>query len=259
MARGALSDIQEPAMDIGARLRSSREARGLSLAELAARTRVQPRILSAIERNDLSGIPPKPFGRGFVRGYAHEVGLDPDATVRDYFGQFAPEIPAEPPPAPAPPARVSGFGVAVAAVVLLLIVTILIGRNRAPGEGAHDAIGTSGTEAEALPAANTGTVAATPQDAANKTAPGSAPSSPLTIVLHADRNCWVTAHADGTRVVYRLLPAGAEETVRASREVRVRAGDAGALRIVVNGRDRGPFGANGEVRVERITPDTDRR
>ena len=88
-------------MDVGAHLRSSREAQGISLALLAARTRVQPRILTAIETNDLGGIPPKPYGRGFVRAYARELGLDPDRVVHDYFGQFpsAPvTVAATPPP-----------------------------------------------------------------------------------------------------------------------------------------------------------------
>jgi cytoskeletal protein RodZ len=247
-------------MDVGARLRSTREARGLSLGELAARTRVQHRILSAIEENDLGGIPPKPFGRGFVRTYAHEVGLDPEGTVRDYFGQFVPEAPPTPPPAPSPPLpRVGGFGVAIAAVVLVLIATFLVGRSaQPPRAGATDAIGTSGSGADAKRAASTAGVAASDEATANRTPAERPPSSPLTIVLHADRMCWVTAHADGTRVVYRLLPAGAEETVRAAREVRVRAGDAGALRLSVNGRDRGAFGADGEVRVARLTPESAR-
>src|SRR5262245_5979991 len=75
-------------MSIGAQLRTAREAKGLSLGAVAQRTRVQPRTLVAIELNDLTLLPPRPFGRGFVRAYAQEVDLDPDRTVRDYFAQF---------------------------------------------------------------------------------------------------------------------------------------------------------------------------
>ena len=84
--------------DIGAQLRSTREAQGLTLETMAHRTRVQPRFLTAIEENDLRSIPPKPFGRGFVRAYAREVGLDPERAVHDYFGQF-PAVVTETPPA----------------------------------------------------------------------------------------------------------------------------------------------------------------
>ena len=76
-------------MDIGTQLRNAREARGLTLDALSRSTRVQPRILSAIEQNDSMRLPPRPYGRGFVRAYASEVGLDPEGTVRDFFSQFA--------------------------------------------------------------------------------------------------------------------------------------------------------------------------
>lgn len=79
-------------MDVGARLRDAREARGLSLDAVSRSTRVQPRILSAIETNDSIALPPRPYGRGFVRAYASEVGLDPDGTVREFFSQFAPPV-----------------------------------------------------------------------------------------------------------------------------------------------------------------------
>src|SRR3982751_598698 len=92
-------------MSIGAQLRASRETRGLTVDAVARATRVQPRILAAIERDDVAGVPPRPFGRGFVKAYALEMGLDGDQVTRDYFAQFAP-----PPPVPdeiaIPPARV---------------------------------------------------------------------------------------------------------------------------------------------------------
>ena len=85
----------EAGMSIGAQLRASREARGLSIDAVAHTTRVQPRILAAIERDDVRAVPPRPFGRGFVKAYAREIGLDGDQTTRDYFAQFAPVVPAD--------------------------------------------------------------------------------------------------------------------------------------------------------------------
>ena len=80
-------------MNIGAQLRASRESKGLSIETVAHATRVQPRILSAIELNDVAAIPPRPFGRGFVRAYAREIGLDAESIVSAYFAQFAASAP----------------------------------------------------------------------------------------------------------------------------------------------------------------------
>ena len=85
---------REGVMNVGAQLRASREARGISIDALSHATRVQPRILAAIERNDVAAVPPRPFGRGFVRAYAQEIGLDPDGTAREYFAQFGTAAPA---------------------------------------------------------------------------------------------------------------------------------------------------------------------
>src|SRR6478609_6459322 len=107
-ARAVLCSIQAGeggGMSIGAQLRAAREARGLSLDAVSRTTRVQPRILAAIERDDVAAVPPRPFGRGFVRAYAEEMGLDGDQVTRDYFAQFAPPTPV-PDELATPPAHV---------------------------------------------------------------------------------------------------------------------------------------------------------
>jgi cytoskeleton protein RodZ len=72
----------------GARLRDARERRGMSLREIADATKISVGVLEALERNDISKLPGGIFGRGFVRSYASEVGLDPEATIQDFIAQF---------------------------------------------------------------------------------------------------------------------------------------------------------------------------
>src|SRR3954463_5264625 len=94
-------------MNIGARLQTSREQRGYSIADAAAALRIQPRYLIAIEHNDFGTLPPRPYGRGFVRAYAAHLGENPEQTVRDFFAQFSPPTPIAPvvDAAPARPKR----------------------------------------------------------------------------------------------------------------------------------------------------------
>ena len=44
--------------------------------------------LEALERNDIPRLPGGIFSRAFVRSYAIEVGLDPDATIQEFITQF---------------------------------------------------------------------------------------------------------------------------------------------------------------------------
>jgi cytoskeletal protein RodZ len=245
---------REGIMDTGARLRAAREALGLSLASLAQKTRVQPRIIAAIEHNDLQGIPPKPFGRGFVRAYAREVGLDPEQTVHDYFAQFPPALPdAVHPVATAEPwpARTSWLGAAGLIAIVLVTLAVLKG-------GAGESVDTAPPAPVGTAGGGTARAAESPKANGLIGRKEDAPvrQEGLAVVLIADRECWVTATADGERTLYQLLPAGGRHSMRADREIAIRAGDAGALRVAVNGRDTGPLGIDGQVRTVRIMPET---
>jgi transcriptional regulator with XRE-family HTH domain len=75
-------------MDVGEVLRQARLARGLTLEQVSAVTRVPEERLYAIERNNVLGMP-LVYVRGYVRAFAHEVGLDPDDLTERYIAQFA--------------------------------------------------------------------------------------------------------------------------------------------------------------------------
>jgi cytoskeleton protein RodZ len=74
--------------DFGAKLRAARERKGVSLRQIATATKISIAALEALERNDISRLPGGIFRRAFVRSYASEVGLDPEATIQDFIAQF---------------------------------------------------------------------------------------------------------------------------------------------------------------------------
>jgi cytoskeleton protein RodZ len=74
--------------DFGTMMRRAREARGISLRQIAAATKISVSALEALERNDILRLPGGIFSRAFVRAYAMEIGLDPEQTVRDFLAQF---------------------------------------------------------------------------------------------------------------------------------------------------------------------------
>jgi hypothetical protein len=246
-------------MSVGAQLRASREARGLSIDAVAHTTRVQARILAAIERDDLSAVPPPPFGRGFVRAYAREMGLDGDRTARDYFAQFAPA---------GAPSDLSGergetpgrgwllWPLAVVSVGVLAGVglALLTGRPEQGPGGAETPV----PQSSRPPAQPSNFTPAPGNDPSTETrgAGAPAPAANLTIVLTAMRPCWVAATADGRRVVYGTVVPGAPQTLSASDEIVIRVGDAGGLSWSVNGRESVLMGQTGEVRDVRVTPAT---
>lgn len=61
---------------VGARLRAAREARGISLHEIANTLKLGARQVEGLEKGDWQALPGHTFIRGFVRNYARLVELD---------------------------------------------------------------------------------------------------------------------------------------------------------------------------------------
>lgn len=62
-------------------MRRAREAAGMSLEDLATRTRVPLRHLAALETGDYQSLPGTTYAAGFSRAYARAVGLDETSLV----------------------------------------------------------------------------------------------------------------------------------------------------------------------------------
>jgi cytoskeleton protein RodZ len=67
------------------KLRRAREAKGVSLRDIAAATKISVGALESLERGAFSRLPGGIFSRAFVRAYALEVGLDPELTVQEFL------------------------------------------------------------------------------------------------------------------------------------------------------------------------------
>ncbi|MEO5774517.1 MAG: RodZ domain-containing protein [Sphingomicrobium sp.] len=61
---------------VGERLRVEREAKGLTLEDVAAQTRIPRRHLESLETGDWSALPAPTYTMGFAKSYAVAVGLD---------------------------------------------------------------------------------------------------------------------------------------------------------------------------------------
>lgn len=66
---------------IGAALKAIRVARGLSVEDIAAQTRIRPAYVEAIEAQALKALPSRPFTIGYIRAYAQALGFPGDAAI----------------------------------------------------------------------------------------------------------------------------------------------------------------------------------
>ena len=254
-----------PARTVGARLREAREKRGVSLRQIANKTRISVMSLEALERSDLARLPGGIFTRAFIRAYAEEVGLDPDRMIQDFIAELPPEAAT----ATAHPKMVEdgeeleSERTAVATALRLILVSLPIigliiyyGTHRVPAPagdrgrtGADDHPSKSSGPARASTAAHVMDTA--PQGAA--VGPAVAKPSSITMELTPTASCWVSVTADGEAVFSGLMAAGDRRAVNANEHIVISVGDAGAFSYTVNGVKGLPLGAAGEVVSKRIT------
>lgn len=72
------------ASTLGEKLRQAREARDISISEVAEQTRISPSYIESIENDDYRPLPGGIFNKGFVKSYAKVVGIDETEALADY-------------------------------------------------------------------------------------------------------------------------------------------------------------------------------
>src|SRR6185436_2677405 len=89
-------------MSVGGFLRDLRARRGVSLDEIARKTRVAPRYLEALEADAFEDLPAPVFIRGFIRAYCQALGESPHEALSYYDARDGrvPQLPARPAPLP---------------------------------------------------------------------------------------------------------------------------------------------------------------
>ena len=72
-------------------LRQIRERMGIDLETIARETKINMKTLEAIEDEDLGKLPALVYIKGFLRGYAQSLGLDPQKVVEGYIQSVSAE------------------------------------------------------------------------------------------------------------------------------------------------------------------------
>lgn len=220
-------------MNIGTHLREARERRGITLRQVADRTKLSTMVLRHIERNELARLPGGIFTKGFLRAYAAAVGEDPEAVVNEYLAQHAPaggELPAVPAPVLEEPRVGRGL------LPIVAIAAAFFGYSWFQESEERPAISTfesapaplesrliGGVLSDALPAAERG-------------------GGRLSLDIQPSGECWVSAVADGEPVAYRLLAAGERLTITARAELVLRVGAPDVFAYTLNGEPGRPLG-----------------
>ena len=231
---------------LGDEFRAAREARHLSLSDVSEQIHIRSVYLEGIEDEEWSVIAAPVYVRGFLRAYARFLGLDGEAAVA-YFNASqgrdsgVPSVARE----TAVSRRRRGRGgsspwlwpAALAAAILVG----LVGYNLfAPSQSREPARVMS----VAAPSASD---AGTPATKHARAAASEAGAETLDVRL--TEKSWLSISVDGNQRLIGIFPAGTHKAFH-GKLADVRAGNAGAVELTVNGKELGTLGPSGGV-VER--------
>ncbi len=169
---------QPTAATVGALLAQTRAGFGQDIEEVSAALRIRPVFLRAIEESRYQDLPGLTYGVGFVRSYAHYLGLDVNDCV-ERFKDEAAGIDRTPNlnfPTPVPEAKVPTG--AIILVSLLLAGLAYLVWTYVSRDGGSDEVQTAATETVAP--ASSGASAATETTTTTSTASTTSASSATT-------------------------------------------------------------------------------
>ncbi|MBN8841418.1 MAG: helix-turn-helix domain-containing protein, partial [Sphingomonadales bacterium] len=217
---------------VGERLQSARKKQKLSLAEIAARTRVPLRHLEAIENGSYDSLPSPTYAVGFVRAYARTVGEDEVTLARDTREEVARicrPVAQYQPYEIADPARVPSRGVVILAAGIALAVVVLAVLWFAVGMWRNSGSNTESASATSAPAVVAPVPTATPVAAQN-------PANGH-VTLTASDAVWLRVYdADDKTLYLGTMKAGDKFDVPAdAKDPKINVGRPDKLTVTLNG------------------------
>lgn len=231
----------------GDRLRLAREAAGLSLADVATRTRITQRHLQAIEKSEFSELPGRTYVTGFARAYARAVDLPETEIAADIRRELDEDQygarPVYEAYEPTDPARLPTARLAWTLVIIAAVLVSAYGVWRFLSVEPDEAlVAAQNRDADASEAPAAASAPAAPGKA---TTDGAVPAD-APVVLTGISEVWIGFDdANGKTENWRTLDPGETYQVPAAyiKQFTLRTSRPQALKVTVGGRDIGSLGA----------------
>lgn len=241
----------EKLKELGSCLRQFREEQSVSLEEVAAQTRIQSRLLRAIEEGRLEELPEPVYIRGFIRKFADALGLNGSEFAHDFptgpgFKLLKPTWRYLPASQLRP--------IHLYLMYILLVICSVSGLsyviNRSPvqvSEGEsyrqpNNQLITKSSFARVNSAEKLGPI--TPAANISQVSPT---GKPVRVGVTLKSPSWIRVVADGKTEFEGVLPQGSQRTWVADEKLVVRAGNAGGVLIVFNDEKAKKLGDPGKV------------
>ncbi|WP_030891517.1 helix-turn-helix domain-containing protein [Streptomyces sp. NRRL F-5053] len=247
---------EEDRPSVGRALQQARIDARMSVDEISASTRVRVPIVNAIEQDDYSRCGGDVYARGHIRTLARAVGLDGDALVEqfdeEHGGRPAPTAPGtlfeaeRIRPEPRRPNWTAAMVAAIVIVVGFVGFTLFSGGDSESGKPvAEDTPSQSPTAKPSDKPSPSRPADPEPSDSAI----AGAPADKVTVRVTAEQGkSWVSAKDHNGRLIHDgVLKEGESKTLTDDKRLDLVLGNAGGVKLFVNGKEVEHVGEVGQV------------
>jgi cytoskeletal protein RodZ len=257
---------EEEFKDIGLQLQQAREAKSISIDEVAFHTRIRPAFIQALEEGRAEELPEAVFVQGFIRRYCDAIGIDSAAITSKFGDSF---ITVDNVVEDTNIEKKSSIYIPLVVPYILLLVAASFGlfyilNPRRGNESIAQKVSSTKTPkptslpnsksseiiSSAAVANPTSSITPTVSSTISTTAsPTPTPTnSQVEVGIELQGKSWVQVKVDGKTEFEGELPKGHKQTWTGTKEVVIRSGNAGAVLISANKKPPVPMGANDDVK-----------
>lgn len=263
--------------ELGARLRAAREAQDIPLEQVAAQTKIQQRLLRAIEQGQMDQLPEPVYVQGFIKRFAEALGLDGTELSLEFPTGIAPKFNGSSwrtlPAAQLRPLHLYLFYIALIIGAVNGLANVV---DRTPAQSSRDieieqpfsqttASHNRRTNRPAPPASAKVALPSATAPAAGQAVKSTAGlnqilpfltspnqgEEPVQVSVTLKTQSWLRVVSDGKLTFEGVLSEGTQRTWTAQEKIILRAGNAGGVLVTFNNGQVKPMGPPGSV--EEVT------
>jgi cytoskeletal protein RodZ len=218
-------------------LREKRIESGMGLKETADILRIRYEYLKALEEDEFAKLPPDVYTNGYIRAYSKLLGIDPEPLIKAYMEKKLPPAVEIQPAFPPPQKRYAFTGNLLFIALAMIIVAIIVLTMAVPKKNK------AANSSAALPAAaKTGSQSQTGQ-------------KQYLLDVTAIETTWLRIEFNDGKSEEALMRPGDSKKWSSQKGFDLKIGNAGGVKLVLNGKDLGAPGAKGQVLKLRLPKD----
>jgi len=250
---------------LGSKLREAREKGNITLLQAAKDTRISLKHLKSLEAEKYEELPGGMYNRAFLRCYSEYLHINPQEMLQRYESKFSPRA-TKPIKAKTALPGTTSFRVhplVIWSVMFLISVACLyfsrhwISAVFSPYFSHPEPVPLvkveipqpSDSEPLTDPTPNTlpqqpGTLQEIPPEVGT---PEQEAVGGMLLEFEVYEDCWISVQSDGKHVSSQILQPGNDRSFRAAEDFYLIVGNAGGVRLKINGKLIKPLGKTGEV------------